>query len=154
MEKMMESGKEHAVWRQHPSVWTGVYGRYFRRPSLSRTTTIGVESRPSFEQSGGRGTVGEVDFYQVGKRLAPIQLHASCFRVSLTAIAYPTSHEGLMLEYEHALMRTLPLPAAARSKSNAPGAGAAPTDKTKPKTFYKTITPPRTSSGSATARAS
>ncbi|KAJ7909313.1 class-II DAHP synthetase family-domain-containing protein, partial [Mycena leptocephala] len=84
--------------------------------SLSRTTTIGVESRPSFEQSGGRGTVGEVDFYQVGKRLAPIQLHASCFRVSLTAIAYPTSHEGLMLEYEHALTRTLPLPAAARSK--------------------------------------
>ncbi|KAJ7822868.1 hypothetical protein B0H14DRAFT_3730943 [Mycena olivaceomarginata] len=42
--------------------------------------------RASFEQGGGRGTVGEVDFYQ----------------------------------YEHALTRALPLPAAARSKSNAP----------------------------------
>jgi 3-deoxy-7-phosphoheptulonate synthase len=43
-----------------------------------------------------------------------------------------------MLEYEQALTRAFPLPAAARSKSNAPGAGAAPTDKSEPKAFYNT----------------
>ncbi|KAJ6542541.1 DAHP synthetase [Mycena vulgaris] len=55
--------------------------------ALDFSRTIGVESGPSFEQGGGRGTVGEVDFY--------------------------TSHEGLMLEYEQALTRAFPVPAAA-----------------------------------------
>jgi 3-deoxy-7-phosphoheptulonate synthase len=31
--------------------------------ALDFSRTIGVESGPSFEQGGGRGTVGEVDFY-------------------------------------------------------------------------------------------
>ncbi|KAJ7918285.1 DAHP synthetase [Mycena leptocephala] len=108
----------------HPSDWSL---NHVRSPSLRKefehiveglsdaldfSRTIGVESGPSFEQGGGRGTVGEVDFY--------------------------TSHEGLMLEYEQALTRAFPLPAAARSKSNAPGAGAAPTDKNEPKAFYNT----------------
>ncbi|KAJ7664198.1 DAHP synthetase [Mycena rosella] len=54
--------------------------------ALDFSRTIGVESGPSFEQGGGRGTVGEVDFY--------------------------TSHEGLMLEYEQALTRAFPVPSA------------------------------------------
>jgi len=46
--------------------------------------TIGADSTTSYEQGGGRGTFGEVDFY--------------------------TSHEGLMLAYEQALTRDLPIP--------------------------------------------
>ncbi|KAJ7065677.1 DAHP synthetase [Mycena amicta] len=52
--------------------------------ALDFSRTIGVESGPTFEHGGARGTVGEVDFY--------------------------TSHEGLMLEYEQALTRLLPVP--------------------------------------------
>ncbi|KAJ7617365.1 DAHP synthetase [Roridomyces roridus] len=62
--------------------------------ALDFSRTIGVESGPSFEQGGGRGTVGEVDFY--------------------------TSHEGLMLEYEQALTRAFPLPRERTSKSKKP----------------------------------
>ncbi|KAJ7762128.1 DAHP synthetase [Mycena metata] len=61
--------------------------------ALDFSRTIGVESGPSFEQGGDRGTVGEVDFY--------------------------TSHEGLMLEYEQALTRAFPLPSAAQTKATA-----------------------------------
>ncbi|KAJ7164347.1 DAHP synthetase [Mycena filopes] len=80
----------------HPSDWSL---NHVRSPSLRKefehiveglsdaldfSRTIGVESGRPFEQGGGRGTVGEVDFY--------------------------TSHEGLMLEYEQALTRKFPLP--------------------------------------------
>ncbi|KAK7682107.1 hypothetical protein QCA50_014693 [Cerrena zonata] len=53
--------------------------------ALGFTRTIGFwqESTP-YERGGGRGALGEVDFY--------------------------TSHEGLMLEYEEALTRKFPLP--------------------------------------------
>ncbi|KAJ7826285.1 DAHP synthetase [Mycena olivaceomarginata] len=54
--------------------------------ALDFSRTIGVEGSTgaaSFAQGGGRGTVGEVDFY--------------------------TSHEGLMLEYEQALTRAFPI---------------------------------------------
>ncbi|KAJ7035830.1 DAHP synthetase [Mycena alexandri] len=61
--------------------------------ALDFSRTIGVESGPSFEQGGDRGTVGGVDFY--------------------------TSHEGLMLEYEQALTRAFPLPSAAQTKATA-----------------------------------
>ncbi|KAK0184089.1 DAHP synthetase [Armillaria mellea] len=47
--------------------------------ALDFSRTIGAETSARFEQGGGRGTVGEVDFY--------------------------TSHEGLMLDYEGALTR-------------------------------------------------
>ncbi|KAJ7223497.1 DAHP synthetase [Mycena pura] len=57
--------------------------------ALDFSRTIGLESGPAFEQGGGRSTVGEVDFY--------------------------TSHEGLMLEYEQALTRAMPIPAAAHA---------------------------------------
>ncbi|KAJ6514361.1 DAHP synthetase [Mycena vitilis] len=57
--------------------------------ALDFSRTIGVESGPSFEQGGARGTVGEVDFY--------------------------TSHEGLMLEYEQALTRAFAVPGASSS---------------------------------------
>jgi len=66
--------------------------------ALDFSRTIGVESGResiSFEKGGGRGAVGEVDFY--------------------------TSHEGLMLDYEQALTRELPVPP---SVNNAPGTKA------------------------------
>ena len=60
--------------------------------ALDFSTTIGATSGHdalSFEQGGGRGVIGEVDFY--------------------------TSHEGLMLGYEEALTRSLPVPHAVRA---------------------------------------
>ncbi|KAI0355412.1 DAHP synthetase [Trametes cingulata] len=50
---------------------------------FTRTIGIGKES-VSYEQGGGRGALGEVDFY--------------------------TSHEGLMLDYEEAMTREFPVP--------------------------------------------
>ncbi|KAJ7078798.1 DAHP synthetase [Mycena epipterygia] len=76
--------------------------------ALDFSRTIGVESGPSFEQGGPRGTVGEVDFY--------------------------TSHEGLMLEYEQALTRAFPFPSAA----TAPRATPPPPAESRPKAFYNT----------------
>ncbi|PPQ83720.1 hypothetical protein CVT25_006124 [Psilocybe cyanescens] len=54
--------------------------------ALDFSRTIGADAAASipYEQGGGRGTLGEVDFY--------------------------TSHEGLMLGYETALTRELPVP--------------------------------------------
>ncbi|KAF5321254.1 hypothetical protein D9619_002258 [Psilocybe cf. subviscida] len=53
--------------------------------ALDFTRTIGADAGAvSYERGGGRGTLGEVDFY--------------------------TSHEGLMLPYETALTRELPVP--------------------------------------------
>jgi len=83
----------------HPRDWSL---SHVRSPSLRRefeslvaslsdaldfSRTIGAAESGdwhSFEQGGGRGTVGEVDFY--------------------------TSHEGLMLDYEQSLTRSLPIP--------------------------------------------
>ncbi|KJA16400.1 hypothetical protein HYPSUDRAFT_171526 [Hypholoma sublateritium FD-334 SS-4] len=55
--------------------------------ALDFSQTIGVDAGAAlpYEHGGGRGTLGEVDFY--------------------------TSHEGLMLGYETALTRELPVPA-------------------------------------------
>ncbi|RDB26513.1 Phospho-2-dehydro-3-deoxyheptonate aldolase [Hypsizygus marmoreus] len=94
----------------HPSDWSL---SHVRSPSLRRefetiidglsdaldfSRTIGVDpaSTASYERGGGRGTVGEVDFY--------------------------TSHEGLMLDYEQALTREFPIPASvlASSKTSTP----------------------------------
>ncbi|CAA7263032.1 unnamed protein product [Cyclocybe aegerita] len=64
--------------------------------ALDFTRTIGADAGPSsvaYEQGGGRGTLGEVDFY--------------------------TSHEGLMLAYESALTRELPVPASVALSSMA-----------------------------------
>ncbi|KAJ7731669.1 DAHP synthetase [Mycena maculata] len=77
--------------------------------ALDFSRTIGVDSGPSFELGGGRGTVGEVDFY--------------------------TSHEGLMLEYEQALTRAFPFPSAAQLKAPADPKAA---HIQRPKTFYNT----------------
>jgi len=57
--------------------------------ALDFSRTIGANSTTSYEQGGIRDTFGEVDFY--------------------------TSHEGLMLAYEQALTRELPIP---RSSTN------------------------------------
>lgn len=59
--------------------------------ALDFSRTIGVDSGKesvSFEMGGGRGVVGEVDFY--------------------------TSHEGLILDYEQALTRELPVPSSVK----------------------------------------
>ncbi|PSR84471.1 hypothetical protein PHLCEN_2v5429 [Hermanssonia centrifuga] len=50
---------------------------------FTRTIGVGMENAP-YEKGGGRGVLGEVDFY--------------------------TSHEGLMLNYEEAMTREFPLP--------------------------------------------
>lgn len=65
--------------------------------ALDFSHTIGVNSGrdgSSFEQGGGRGAVGEVDFY--------------------------TSHEGLMLDYEQALTREFPIPGKPPRAAEAP----------------------------------
>jgi len=55
--------------------------------ALGFTRTIGFgRDNPPYEMGGGRGALGEVDFY--------------------------TSHEGLMLDYEEAMTRKFPLPSA------------------------------------------
>ncbi|KAF8339911.1 DAHP synthetase [Cantharellus anzutake] len=80
----------------HPSDWSLSHVRSpalraeFERISegladaLDFSKTIGAEAESSFESGGRRGVLGEVDFY--------------------------TSHEGLMLNYEEALTRELPVP--------------------------------------------
>ncbi|KAJ7268594.1 DAHP synthetase [Mycena rebaudengoi] len=92
--------------------------------ALDFSRTIGVESGPAFERGGGRGTVGEVDFY--------------------------TSHEGLMLEYEQALTRELERPSASAAQHQESNSAARKPDvaehnsksqstpKTKPTAFYNT----------------
>ncbi|KAF9444359.1 DAHP synthetase [Macrolepiota fuliginosa MF-IS2] len=58
--------------------------------ALDFSRTIGVDSGSApYEKGGGRGTLGEVDFY--------------------------TSHEGLMLNYEEALTREFAIPSSASS---------------------------------------
>ncbi|KAF8957615.1 DAHP synthetase [Flammula alnicola] len=58
---------------------------------FSRTIGADAGAAHAYEQGGGRGTLGEVDFY--------------------------TSHEGLMLAYEAALTRELPVPSSPRRKA-------------------------------------
>ncbi|KAF7331389.1 Phospho-2-dehydro-3-deoxyheptonate aldolase [Mycena kentingensis (nom. inval.)] len=91
--------------------------------ALDFSRTIGVESGPAFERGGARGTVGEVDFYT---------RHVAIFFRSLLPLRLaqllPRSHEGLMLEYEQALTRLLPVPASA----------SADPKKQKPKAHYNT----------------
>ncbi|KAG9120194.1 hypothetical protein FRC07_004400, partial [Ceratobasidium sp. 392] len=59
-----------------------------------RTVGANESAAGGFESGGGRGVLGEVDFY--------------------------TSHEGLMLEYEEAMTRLLPLPPNLRPLANGP----------------------------------
>ncbi|KAF6742924.1 hypothetical protein DFP72DRAFT_1178664, partial [Ephemerocybe angulata] len=63
--------------------------------ALDFARTIGVESERPYEQGGGRGSLGEVDFY--------------------------TSHEGLMLAYEEALTREFAVPSSVRQREAASG---------------------------------
>ncbi|KAJ3508996.1 hypothetical protein NLJ89_g5452 [Agrocybe chaxingu] len=99
----------------HPRDWSL---SHVRSPSLRRefetiveglsdaldfTRTIGADAGPSsvaYEQGGGRGTLGEVDFY--------------------------TSHEGLMLAYESALTRELLVPASVALSSSSSSPSPAP----------------------------
>ncbi|CAE6347954.1 unnamed protein product [Rhizoctonia solani] len=63
--------------------------------ALDFCRTVGAnEAGGGFESGGGRGVLGEVDFY--------------------------TSHEGLMLEYEEAMTRILPLPPNLRAPHDGP----------------------------------
>ncbi|KAL5482498.1 hypothetical protein ACEPAI_9092 [Sanghuangporus weigelae] len=93
-----------SLQQHHPRDWSLAYVRSptlrkeFERiteglaDALDFSNTIGATSGREalgFEQGGGRGVLGEVDFY--------------------------TSHEGLMLGYEEALTRALPVPSSLRS---------------------------------------
>ncbi|KAF8322585.1 DAHP synthetase, partial [Clavulina sp. PMI_390] len=94
--------------------------------ALDFSRTIGAEEAGSYEGGGRRGVLGEVDFY--------------------------TSHEGLMLNYESALTRKMPIPGSAarrayvnggtssRSPSLAasPSASGAPSMERKPSTMGST----------------
>ncbi|KAH0826284.1 DAHP synthetase [Lanmaoa asiatica] len=69
--------------------------------ALDFSRTIGVDSGKEsvpFERGGGRGVLGEVDFYTrfVERCYADIVVNVDIFG---------TSHEGLMLDYEQALTR-------------------------------------------------
>ncbi|KAG7439217.1 DAHP synthetase [Guyanagaster necrorhizus] len=71
----------------HPRVWSSIMKEFEfivdgLSDALDFSWTIGAERSAPFEQGGGRGTVGEVDFY--------------------------TSHKGLILDYEEALTRPSP----------------------------------------------
>jgi len=59
--------------------------------ALEFSSTVGAGDGQPYEAGGGRGVLGEVDFY--------------------------TSHEGLMLPYEQALTRLLPVPHSLRTPS-------------------------------------
>lgn len=65
--------------------------------ALDFSRTIGADEEGSYEAGGRRGVLGEVDFY--------------------------TSHEGLMLNYEEALTRQLPIPGSTRRASFVNGNG-------------------------------
>ncbi|KAF8580132.1 DAHP synthetase [Ramaria rubella] len=71
--------------------------------ALDFTSTVGAGDGKPYEAGGGRGVLGEVDFY--------------------------TSHEGLMLPYEQALTRHLPVPQYSMPASS---------NEVPPKAFYNT----------------
>ncbi|KAI0795994.1 DAHP synthetase [Abortiporus biennis] len=85
---------------------------------FTKTIGFGLDSQP-YEHGGGRGVLGEVDFY--------------------------TSHEGLMLEYEEAMTREFALPASLLPSSAKAGQGQhtkfetnASNKHSGPKAFYNT----------------
>ncbi|KAH6897846.1 DAHP synthetase [Coprinopsis sp. MPI-PUGE-AT-0042] len=83
--------------------------------ALDFSRTIGMDSSASYEQGGGRGTLGEVDFY--------------------------TSHEGLMLPFEEALTRAFTVPSSLKSKSSSsssPPASPAHSPLPPTKQYYNT----------------
>ncbi|KAI0920758.1 hypothetical protein AcW1_005063 [Taiwanofungus camphoratus] len=78
--------------------------------ALGFTRTIGLGSQQvSYEQGGGRGVLGEVDFY--------------------------TSHEGLMLEFEEAMTRQFPIPSSLSSSSQSSISNG---HSTRPNIYYNT----------------
>ncbi|OBZ70356.1 Phospho-2-dehydro-3-deoxyheptonate aldolase [Grifola frondosa] len=78
--------------------------------ALGFTRTIGFgQDSASYENGGGRGTLGEVEFY--------------------------TSHEGLMLEFEEAMTREFPIPSSLASTSRSLVGNA---DPSTPKVHYNT----------------
>ncbi len=61
----------------------------------------------SYEQGGGRGALGEVDFYTRYASFRPL-------RPGVDGLTLP-SHEGLMLEYEEAMTREFAIPSSTAS---------------------------------------
>ncbi|TFK20030.1 DAHP synthetase [Coprinopsis marcescibilis] len=86
--------------------------------ALDFSRTIGMDASASYEQGGGRGTLGEVDFY--------------------------TSHEGLMLPFEEALTREFSVPSSLTHResnflpSRAEGQTTAARPAPSKKQFYNT----------------
>lgn len=102
--------------------------------ALDFSRTIGVDNTASYEQGGGRGTLGEVDFYT--RWVNSINAYASCSPPLYHLPIHPSpntdvcvnedtdgpySHEGLMLGYEEALTREFPIPSSTPSKTNGAG---------------------------------
>ena len=86
--------------------------------ALDFTKTIGASTQDAntgFEQGGGRGVLGEVDFYT--------RFAISVFDLGNYLMACLFSHEGLMLGYEQALTRLLAVPTSMtpQGRSNAKG---------------------------------
>ncbi|KAI0751180.1 DAHP synthetase [Daedaleopsis nitida] len=72
---------------------------------FTRTIGLGKDSGVSYEQGGGRGALGEVDFYT----------RYVCFNTTARTRLTVVSHEGLMLEYEEALTREFATPSSIAS---------------------------------------
>ncbi|KAF9476280.1 DAHP synthetase [Pholiota conissans] len=108
----LEHVRSEALRREFETIVEGL------SDALDFSRTIGVDASGSlpYEQGGGRGTLGEVDFY--------------------------TSHEGLMLGYETALTRELPIPASVSSSAISPSSSTAaappPPQNANVKAFYNT----------------
>jgi len=113
----------------HPREWSFSHVRSpalqqeFRRiteglsDALEFTRTIGFQrENQSYEQGGGIGVLGEVDFY--------------------------ISHEGLMLDFEEAMTRPFPIPSSlgssSSSTSRAPSRSGTSTPVRAPPVFYNT----------------
>lgn len=97
--------------------------------ALGFTRTIGLGSQQvSYEQGGGRGVLGEVDFYT----RYPFLL------ISMTTVSYRfpcPSHEGLMLEFEEAMTRQFPIPSSLSSSSQSSISNG---HSTRPNIYYNT----------------
>ena len=113
--------------------------------ALDFSQTLGVDASAAlpYEHGGGRGTLGEVDFYTRCVR--------NYFALLSAFIETLFSHEGLMLGYETALTRELPVPAAVARAASSSAATAA-TSTVNSGTFSTPIATTATAAGPTSAK--
>jgi 3-deoxy-7-phosphoheptulonate synthase len=87
--------------------------------ALDFSRTIGAESSKPFEKGGSKGVLGEVDFYT---RFGHIGTMASI----IANLSSANSHEGLLLPYEEALTRLLPIPPSILTSSTSSSSPSSP----------------------------